>query len=156
MFYLVPSVRWKTDSKTSQGSLVGAQNQFSLSLPPINFMQNTKKETRKNQDRSRWRALVVKCTEKSQHVNVSIVINTAVLFPPWGLEGVTDVLKPPQSDSDLLGGRNQSAGFWGREHMKVHTADSKSISKRSLPLRMDVNVVSLLLSLYLLPLSGHS
>ena len=148
MFYLVPSVRWKTDSKTSQGSLVGAQNQFSLSLPPINFMQNTKKETRKkNQDRSRRRALVVKCTEKSQHVNVSIVINTAVLFPLWGLEGVTDVLKPPQSDSDLLGGWNQSAGFWGREHMKVHTADSKSISKCALPLRMDIKVVSLLLSL---------
>lgn len=27
--------------------------------------------------------------------------------------------------------------------MKVHTADSKSISKRSLPLRMDIKVVSL-------------
>lgn len=65
-------------------------------------------------------SILLPCDCQDLHM-VASIMSSAASLSTRRQEAVTDVVRPPQSDSFLLGGWNQS--LWGRVDGKVHTSD---------------------------------
>lgn len=111
-----------------------AQNQFFLSIPPINLMQNTKKCIKR-----------MCFADKSPHMKVSIMINTSILFSmkaggcDWCSEAASVGLLPAgraKSKLRLLRVEGyKSSHLWLEVNIKMYTEDGHQSAQSSVMIR---------------------